>query len=119
MLPYTFLFPFIVMVKNGVVWGKVMRQMSPLAACSQPIKDGVDDFTKVNCLVSPFADFGRNECLEDIPLVVGEVGGIGFTSPFDYNLAPEGKSCQSIAFQCVWSNTNFQTTSESWRAVSL
>jgi hypothetical protein len=39
LLPHAFLFPFIVVIKNGVVRRKVMGKISPLTAGAEPIKN--------------------------------------------------------------------------------
>ena len=55
-----------------------MGQIPPLAAGAEPVKNGVDDFSQRNFLVSSLVHFARQERMDESPLGIRNVGRIGF-----------------------------------------
>src|ERR1700676_1132856 len=64
-----------VMVDRATGW-KFEWQQSPLAACPQEVKDGVEDGTKVGGARSPSRSRRRQNWRNKSPRCVGQVGGV-------------------------------------------
>src|ERR1700726_2803791 len=64
-----------VMVDRATRW-KFAWQQSPLAACPQEVKDGVEDGTKVGGARSPARSRRRKNWGNKSPRCIGQVGGV-------------------------------------------
>src|ERR1700688_2919105 len=85
--PHTGVLPGLkVMVDRATRW-KIAWQQSPLAACPQEVKDGVEDGTKVGGARSPARSRRRQNRRNNSPRRVGQVGVVESsthrTGPFE------------------------------------
>ena len=57
--------------------GEVMGQRMPCAAVGQEVEDGVEDLAEVGGSGRAGRHRGRQEVLDEVPLLVGQVAGVG------------------------------------------
>jgi hypothetical protein len=65
------------MVKDGTPWRILMRQQPPLRSGAQQIEDGIDDAPDRIGLPPSGRMAAGNEGLEQRPLGIGEIAGVG------------------------------------------
>src|SRR6266436_6487623 len=83
---------------------KFARQQSPLAACPQKVKDGVEDGTKVGGSRSPARSRSRQNWRNKSPRCVVHVGGVE-SSAHRTSYGPSGPDQRSFKTDVNFSNT--------------
>lgn len=71
--------PAMEVVAHRPFGGEIMGQRVPSTPVGQEIEDGVEDLAEVGRSRRPRLDRGRQQGLQESPLLVGEVGGVGLT----------------------------------------
>src|SRR5271157_4837419 len=100
--PHTGVLPGLkVMVDRAARW-KFAWQQSPLAACPQEVKDGVEDGTKVGGARSPARSRRRQDWRNKSPRRVGQVGVIESECS---SYGPSGPDQRSFKADANFSNT--------------
>src|SRR6266436_6725982 len=92
-----------VMVDRATRW-KFAWQQSPLAACPQKVKDGVEDGTKVGGSRSPARSRRRQNWRNKSPRCVVHVGGVE-SSAHRTSYGPSGPDQRSFKTDVNFSNT--------------
>jgi len=91
------------MVDRATRW-KFAWQQSPLAACPQEVKDGVEDGTKVGGARSPARSRRRQNWRNKSPRCIGQVGGVE-SSVHRTSYGPSGLDQRSFKTHVNFSNT--------------
>src|SRR5205823_6615501 len=71
--------PLVEVAPDGGLGREVLGQVAPLAAGSQQVEDGIDDVPQVG-LARPPAGVDGDARLDQGPLFVGDVAGVGLAS---------------------------------------
>src|SRR5208283_106344 len=95
-----------VMVDRAARW-KFAWQQSPLAACPQEVKDGVEDGTKVGGVRSPARSRRRQNRRNKSPRRVGQVGVVESSA---HRTVPFGPDQRSFKTDGNFSNTSNAAT---------
>ena len=75
-LPRAIATPLPIVEMDRSPWGKVVGKHPPLDAAADEIEDGVEDFAPVDGLRPP-SRFGLgNQGLDQLPLGIGQIGGV-------------------------------------------
>src|SRR5262249_46515177 len=68
--------PLVEVPPDGALGGQVAGQVAPLAAGAEDVEDGMDDVPQVGRAGPAAGSGGREEWLDQGPLVVGDVTGV-------------------------------------------